>query len=63
MWNLLRQMPGKRSAEAGFRGFLYRIGNKWKRKCQLEAFTDVGKLPVPMAGWEVPWGRAGWVCV
>ena len=27
---------------------------KWK--CQLEAFTEVGKVPVPGAGQEVPWG-------
>ena len=30
---------------------------KWK--CQLEAFTEVGKLPVPRAGQEVPWGPEG----
>ena len=34
---------------------------KWK--CQLEAFTEVGKLPVPGAGWEEPWGPAGWAGV
>ena len=34
---------------------------KWK--CQLEAFTEVGKLPVPGAGLEVPCGPAGWIGV
>ena len=34
---------------------------KWK--CQLEAFTEVGKLPVHRAGQEVPWGPAGWAGV
>ena len=32
-------------------------------KCQLEAFTEVGKLPVPGAEWEVPSGPAGWAGV
>ena len=49
-------MPGEMSAEAWFREFPYRVGNtKWK--WQLEAFTEVGKLPVPGAGQEVPWGQ------
>ena len=30
---------------------------KWK--CQLEAFTEVGKVPVPGAGQEVSWGPEG----
>ena len=30
---------------------------KWK--CQLEAFTEVGKLPMPRAEQEVPWGPEG----
>ena len=30
---------------------------KWK--CQLETFTEVGKVPVPGAGQEVPWGPEG----
>ena len=34
---------------------------KWK--WQLEAFTEVGKLPVPGAGQEVLWGPAGWAGV
>ena len=50
------------SAESWFREFPYRVGNtKWK--WQLEAFTEVGKLPVPGAGWAVPWGPAGWAGV
>ena len=62
MWSLLRQMPGERSAESRFREFPYRVGNT-KQKWQLEAFTEVGKLPVPRAGREVPWGPAGWAGV
>ena len=45
------------SAESWFREFPYRVGStKWKQKWQLEAFTEVGKVPVPGAGQEVPWG-------
>ena len=55
-------MPGEMSAEAWFREFPYRVGNtKWK--WQLEAFTEVGKLPVPRAGRAVPWGPAAWAGV
>ena len=57
-------MSGKRSAESRFKEFPYRVGNaKWKWKWQLEAFTDVGKLPVPGAGQAVPWGSGGWAGV
>ena len=57
-------MSGKRSAESRFKEFPYRVGNaKWKWKWQPEAFTDVGKLPVPGAGLEVPCGPAGWIGV
>ena len=64
MWSLLRQMSGKRSAESRFKEFPYRVGStKWKQKWQLEAFTEVGKLPVPRAGQEVPRGPAGWAGV
>ena len=62
MWLLLRQMPVERSAVSRFKEFLYKVGNnKWK--CQLEAFTEVGKLLVPGAGWAMPWGPAGWAGV
>ena len=37
------------------------VNAKWK--WQLETFTEVGKLPVPRAGREVPWGPAGWAGV
>ena len=57
-------MSGKRSAESRFKEFPYRVGNaKWKWKWQPEAFTDVGKLPVPGAGQAVPWGSGGWAGV
>ena len=55
-------MPGERSAESRFREFPYRVGNT-KRKWQLEAITEVGKLLVPGAGRAVPWGPAGWAGV
>ena len=52
------------SAESWFREFPYRVGStKWKQKWQLEAFTEVGRFPVPGAGWAVPWGlQVGQIC-
>ena len=52
------------SAESWFREFPYRVGStKWKQKWQLEAFTEVGRFPVPGAGWAVPRSlQAGQIC-
>ena len=60
---LVKKDAWESSAESQFREFPYRVGStKWKRKwkCQLEAFPEVGKLPVPGAGWVVLWGPSGW---
>ena len=47
MWSLLRQMPGKRSAESGFRGFCYPGGSEVKASA-----WNAGDL-----GWIPGWGR------
>ena len=52
------------SSESRFREFPYRVGStKWKQKWQLEAFTEVGRFPVPGAGRAVPRSlQAGQIC-